>query len=119
IHVGQDDMSVKDIRERFPDKIIGLSVSNSQEVEHSPLELVDYIGAGPVFATTTKEDAKTPVGIEWVINLWNRFPVRHIVVIGGSNVDKANSVIEEGADGVSVNSAITKAKNIKEAVHKL
>jgi len=119
IHVGQDDMSVKDIRERFPDKIIGLSVSNSQEVEHSPLELVDYIGAGPVFATTTKEDAKTPVGIEWVKNLRNRFPLLPIVGIGGITVDNAHSVIEAGADGVSVISAITKAKNIKEAVHKL
>src|SRR5699024_5178048 len=100
-------------------KIIGLSVSNSHEVEHSPLELVDYIGAGPVFATTTKEDAKTPVGIEWVKNLRNRFPLLPIVGIGGITIDNAHSVIEAGADGVSVISAITKAKNIKEAVHKL
>src|SRR5699024_1615723 len=68
IDVGQDDVSVKDIRERYRDKVIGLSVSNSHEVEHSPLELVDYLVAGPVFATTTKGDARTPVSIEWVIN---------------------------------------------------
>src|SRR5699024_2662135 len=61
IHVGQGDMSVKEIRKQFPDKVIGLSISNDQELKQSPIDLIDYVGAGAVFSTTTKEDAKNAV----------------------------------------------------------
>lgn len=54
IHVGQDDMPVKEVRTRFSDKIIGLSISTQEELDRSPLELVDYIGVGPIFTTSTK-----------------------------------------------------------------
>lgn len=119
IHVGQDDMPVEDLYKKFPNKIIGLSVSNNDEVNQSPIELVDYIGAGPMFTTTTKEDAKKPVGVEWIKTLRNRFPLLPIVGIGGITIENAHSVIEAGADGVSIISAITKAENIKKTVRKL
>src|SRR5699024_4793790 len=49
VHVGQDDSSVKMIRERFPNLIIGLSISSRHELTNSPVHLIDYIGAGTVF----------------------------------------------------------------------
>src|SRR5690625_7324325 len=66
IHVGQDDTPIDEIQRQFPNKIIGLSVSNNQEVTQSPIELIDYIGAGPIYATGTIEDAKPPVGVKWI-----------------------------------------------------
>ncbi|WP_449354558.1 thiamine phosphate synthase [Virgibacillus natechei] len=119
IHVGQDDQAVKTIRALFPDKIVGLSVSNSREVADSPLSLVDYVGAGPVFATSSKWDAKEAVGVEWIATLREQFPTLPIVGIGGITTQNAASVIEAGADGVSVISAITKSKNINEVVQSL
>ncbi|MBP1968419.1 thiamine-phosphate pyrophosphorylase [Virgibacillus natechei] len=119
IHVGQDDSSVEEIRKHFPDKIIGLSLSNADEVAKSPISIIDYIGAGPVFATNSKADAKATVGVEWMTALRKQFPDLPIVGIGGITTDNANSVIKAGADGVSVISAITKAKNTKEAVRAL
>ncbi|UJL46801.1 thiamine phosphate synthase [Virgibacillus sp. NKC19-16] len=119
IHVGQNDQSVKMIRALFPDKIIGLSVSNSHEVTSSPISLVDYVGAGPVFTTSSKADAKKAVGQEWITALREQFPSLPIVGIGGITLKNAASVIEAGADGVSVISAITKAKNINEVVQSL
>lgn len=119
IHVGQDDMPVTELRTLFPDKIIGLSVSNDEEVNRSSLDVVDYIGAGPMFATSTKEDAKEPVGVEWIKSLKANFPHLPIVGIGGITVDNAYDVIHAGADGVSVISAITKSDNIAETVEKL
>src|SRR5690625_6870281 len=41
IHVGQEDEDVELIRERFPDKIIGLSISNEEELKQSPIHLID------------------------------------------------------------------------------
>lgn len=119
IHVGQDDMPVEKIREQFPDKIIGLSVSNDDEVRSSPIELVDYLGAGPVFATSSKQDAKQPVGVEWIQTLKDRYPLLPVVGIGGINTSNAHSVIEAGANGVSFISAVTETDDIAKALKKL
>ncbi|GGN59237.1 thiamine phosphate synthase [Oceanobacillus indicireducens] len=119
IHVGQDDQSVKELREMFPNKIIGLSVSNQDELNNSALEYVDYIGAGPVFLTTTKVDAKSSVGLDWIRFLRAEFPEFPIVGIGGINTTNASSVLKAGANGVSFISAVTRAEDIKEAVSKL
>lgn len=119
IHVGQDDISVTYLRGRFPTKLIGLSVSNADEVANSPMKLVDYIGAGPMYSTSTKEDAKSAVGPEWIFQLRKQFPNLPIVGIGGITTSNAKTVIEAGADGVAVISAITKAGNITGAVESL
>ncbi|MGM8364962.1 thiamine phosphate synthase [Virgibacillus sp. W0181] len=119
IHVGQDDSHVAKIRKRFPDKIIGLSVANVSEVHKSPIHLVDYIGAGPVFATKTKTDAKDAVGTKWIQTLRTMFPLLPIVGIGGITAENAASVITAGADGVCTISAITKAQDIQAVVDEL
>ncbi|WP_010530593.1 thiamine phosphate synthase [Lentibacillus jeotgali] len=70
IHVGQDDMPVGEIRKRLPHKLIGLSVSTNQELNESPIESVDYFGAGPIFSTTTKETVKIPAIMpDWLLRL--------------------------------------------------
>lgn len=119
IHVGQDDRSPKELREKFPDKLIGLSISNESELDNSPVQFIDYIGAGPIFETPSKEDAKKVVGTEWITVLKNRLPNIPIVGIGGITPENAQEVLDAGADGVAIISAITKSANIKRAVNKL
>ena len=119
IHVGQGDMSVEEIRKRFPNKIIGLSISNREELTQSPIDLIDYVGAGAVFPTLSKEDAKDAVGLQWIETLRKELPSLPIVGIGGITTDNAHKVLEAGADGVSVISAITKADNVKCVISKL
>lgn len=119
IHVGQSDTSVLEIRTKFPQKFIGLSVSNIDELVQSPIDLVDYIGAGPIFPTETKKDIKIPVGTDWIKKLRSKLPLLPIVGIGGINTENASSVIEAGADGVSFISVVTKSKDVKETVQKL
>ncbi|MCA0969430.1 thiamine phosphate synthase [Halobacillus litoralis] len=119
IHVGQSDQDVSYIKRHYPEWIVGLSVSNAEEVLHSPINQVDYLGAGPLFQTTTKEDAKEAVGLKWIKRLRGWYPHVPIVGIGGINTRNAASVIEAGADGVAVISAITKADSVNEAVRDL
>lgn len=119
IHVGQEDVSVKEVRRIFPNTIVGLSVSNKKELANSPLPMVDYIGAGPIFSTNTKADAKKAVGATWIRELRREYPDLPIVGIGGIHTTNAAEVIEAGADGVSVISVITKARNIREVVKAL
>jgi thiamine-phosphate pyrophosphorylase len=119
IHVGQEDISVEELRRIYPQLLIGLSVSNEQELFNSSLSIIDYIGAGPVYATNTKSDAKKAVGIQWIQTVRRKYPDLPIVGIGGITTINAASVMEAGADGVSVISVITNAKNIKKTVKAL
>lgn len=116
IHVGQDDTPVEYLRERYPNLIIGLSISNHEELAKSNTGVIDYAGAGPIFSTMTKEDAKEVVGLDWIYQLRYEVPLLPIVGIGGINESNAAQVIEAGADGVSVISAIAHSNNIAKTV---
>src|SRR5699024_67350 len=119
IHVGQDDMPIEEIKNLYPNKIIGLSISNREELNQSPVDLIDYIGDVAVVTTTTKKDAKAAVGLEWIKTLRSEFQDLPIVGSGGITTHNAHKVREAGADGISVISAITEAENITEVVRSL
>lgn len=116
IHVGQNDTSVEFLREKYPHLIIGLSIGTEAELKKSNLDVVNYIGVGPIFPTNSKADAKIAIGTNWITKLKKSYPALPIVGIGGINESNAHNVIAAGADGVSVISAITKSKNIKNTV---
>ena len=62
-HVGQDDMAVADARRLLgPQAIIGLSIKTVAQAEAAPLDLLDYVGIGGVFATTSKDNPNPPIG---------------------------------------------------------
>lgn len=116
IHVGQDDKDIKSFAHDFKGKIIGLSISNVNEYEKSDFTFVNYIGVGPMYATTSKDDANQPVGPEMIPQLRYYIKDFPIVAIGGINIDNTSAIMEAGADGVSVISAITKSKDITNTV---
>jgi thiamine-phosphate pyrophosphorylase len=106
LHVGQDDLPSQIARERLgPDKIIGLSIESedvAQKVDHN---IVDYVGIGPVFATATKPDHKPAIGFDGLQNLVRMVGLPS-VAIGGLKGEHILPVLESGADGVAVVSAI-------------
>ena len=62
-HVGQDDMAVEDARRLLgADAIIGLSVKTVEQAEAAPIDLLDYVGIGGVFATSSKDNPSPPIG---------------------------------------------------------
>src|ERR1700694_608547 len=67
VHIGQNDLPPDIARKLlWPQALIGLSVSNAQQVDHAnPLgTMIDYVGVGPVFDTPTKPDASAACGID-------------------------------------------------------
>src|SRR5215475_8775546 len=63
VHVGQDDMAVADARRLLGERaIIGLSVKTPAQAREVPLDLLDYVAIGGVFATTSKDNPDPPVG---------------------------------------------------------
>ena len=119
VHIGQSDMSYEDVRRLLgPDKIIGLSVENFEDIEAANALDVDYIGISPVYGTPTKTDTAEPFGLEGLRKAV-QMSVHPTVAIGGMNASTIGEVITAGADGVAVVSAICSAKNICEATSEL
>ncbi|MCP1315827.1 thiamine phosphate synthase, partial [Halomonas sp. 707D7] len=63
LHVGQSDAAVLKARQALGEHaILGLSINTRQELDAAPVEALDYVGLGPVFATASKQDHAAPLG---------------------------------------------------------
>ena len=119
VHVGQDDLGVDEIRKLMPNKIIGLSIGNEEELKQSKVEYVDYVGVGPVFVTQSKDDAGGAIGYEG-LELMRRFlPQMPLVAIGGIQTQHIKDVMKTNVDGVSIISAISYSDNIEKTVREM
>lgn len=119
VHIGQSDMPYEMARKLMgPDKIIGLSVENFDQVEQANSLDVDYIGISPVFATPTKTDTAAPFGLDGLRRAV-RLSKHPTVAIGGMNSSTAAEVMAAGTDGIAVVSAIVCAESPREASRQL
>lgn len=118
VHLGQDDIPVAEARKLAgEDFIIGATAHNVKEALAAEKAGADYLGCGAVFATTTKKDT-VPLGLDGLRAIRQ---VVHIPIVGIAGITAQNfgQVLETGANGVAVVSAILGAPNIRDAVTKL
>ena len=119
VHIGQSDMPYEAARRLLgPDKIIGLSVENMDQVLEANSLDVDYIGVSPVFATPTKTDTALPFGLDGLRQA-SELSIHPTVAIGGMNKSNARDAIRSGAQGVALVSAIVCAPDPEEAAREL
>jgi len=119
VHLGQEDLPPRDARRTLPaSTLLGLSTHDAGQVEAAAEEPVDYIAIGPVFPTRTKADARPTVGLAGVRSARARTRLP-LVAIGGITADNARAVIEAGADGVAVLSAVLAGEDVEAAVRRL
>ncbi len=114
VHLGPDDMTVADARALLGrDAIVGLSVKSVADAEAAPVELIDYVGSGGVYATLSKQQKSAPIGpaglARIVAALHARAPKLPIAGIAGIDAGNAAEVIGAGADGIAVISALSLA----------
>ena len=115
VHVGQKDMPVAMVRSMIgPGKIIGLSITNHEQVARPDAALPDYLGMGPLYAQTTKADASTPLGVEGFRAL-RAATGKPVIAIGGLNAGNSGPVLAAGANGLAVVSAIVSAEDPRAA----
>ena len=117
VHVGQDDMPVEIVKEIAPHLIVGVSASNLREALEGERGGADYIGAGSVFPTRTKEDARL-LGLEGLKEIVRNVHIP-VVAIGGINHENVREVLKVGVDGVAVISAILGAEDVVEATRRM
>lgn len=124
VHIGWDDMAPADARRLLgPDAIIGLTINSPQRADATDLSLIDYAGIGGVYGTTSKQTKNKPIGNEGMARvieaLRRRNPGFQTCGIAGINAGNAAPVIAAGADGVSVISALSLAKDPQAATREL
>ena len=106
VHLGAEDGDINSVRSALGEQaIIGRSIDRPEDCETGH----DYFGLGPIFNTTdTKQDTGPVVGLAQLRGWRERIP-GPLVAIGGMSVERAPAVIQAGADGVAVVSAICDA----------
>ena len=119
VHIGQSDMPYEDARRLLgAEKIIGLSVENFEDLERANALDVDYVGISPVYGTPTKSDTAEPFGLEGLRRAV-AMSAHPTVAIGGMNASTIAEVMQAGADGVAVVSAICSAPSPRKAAEEL
>ncbi len=113
VHVGQDDQSVADVRQRSgANCLVGKSTHSLAQAKRAVGEGADYIGWGPLFATPTKPEYK-PIGLE-EIDAVHRAVALPIFCIGGVKLENLPAVIAAGARRVVIVSGLLQAADIAE-----
>ncbi len=124
VHIGQDDMPAVEARRLLGrDAIIGLSLTTPQHAREAPLDYLDYVAIGAVFATGSKGDANAPIGLDGLREIVRAVRARHagmpICAISGITEGNAGEVIAAGSDGVAVISALSLANDPAAAARSL
>jgi len=118
-HVGRSDMRAGEARSILgPDAILGVSATCAREAAEVDPDLVDYVGLGPIFPTPSKADATAPIGLDGLEKAVRLCPVP-IVAIGGISARNVAGVIEAGAAGIAVISAVASASDMDTATRDL
>jgi thiamine-phosphate pyrophosphorylase len=116
VHLGQQDLPLADARMVVGQQmLIGLSTHTLEQAVQAEIDGADYIGFGPIFATTTKSDPDAVVGLEGLRQVRARVRLP-IVAIGGITTHIAGDVVRGGADGVAVISAVMAAPDPASAI---
>jgi thiamine-phosphate pyrophosphorylase len=120
VHIGWDDMAPADARRLLgANAIIGLTINSAARADATELDLIDYAGIGGIYGTTSKVTGNSPIGLAGMTRvieaLHRRKPGFLTCGIAGINASNAAPVIEAGADGVSVISALSMAPDPRAA----
>lgn len=118
VHVGQDDMDAERARRLLgPDRILGVSVHNVQEALEAEKNGADYLGAGAVFSTSTKEDANA-LSMETLREICAAVHIP-VVAIGGITEQNVLQLAGSGISGAAVVSAVFGSADIAAAASRL
>ncbi len=119
VHLGDEDFPVSLARTLLgPHRIIGASAGSVEEAMAGYRSGADYLGCGPVYATASKPDAGPAAGLELIRLVRAAVPVP-LIGIGGIDASNAGQVLEAGAHGIAVISAVCASSRPDEATRRL
>ncbi len=102
LHLGQEDLPIEEARKIVGDTIgIGLSTHSLDQAWKALQKNPDYIGFGPIYSTTTKENPDPTVGTEALSEVIQFSPVP-VVALGGIFPDNLEPVLRAGARNIAL-----------------
>ena len=124
VHLGRTDLDPATARAILgPEAILGVTIHHGHEARAVPAGVATYAGLGPVFPTGSKDPGDPPLGPEGLARLVAEVRAAHpglpLCGIAGIAAVNAPSVIEAGADGVAVISALFLAEDVEAAARRL
>ena len=115
LHIGQSDLPLQAARKIAGGKLfIGVSAGTVEDALAAEKDGADYLGAGAVFPTGSKDDVGDAIGLEGLARICAAVKIP-VIGIGGIGLANAADVIKSGAAGIAVISAILAQKDIKAA----
>jgi len=120
-HLGQDDPPLDRLRAVLPPGfLLGISVGSAAEAQRVHDWPADYWSVGPCYATASKPDAGTALGVAGMAGLARRAPPgTPVVAIGGITAANAAPLVHGGATGVAVIAAVLGASDPERAAREL
>ncbi len=119
VHLGQEDIPLEAARKMLGSMaIIGVSAACVEEAIEAERGGADYLGVGPIFPTPSKDDAGEPIGLDGLKEIRRAVNIP-LIAIGGINQDNLEAVMEAGADGAAVISAVAGAEDMVAAARRL
>lgn len=120
VHLGQEDLDNADLNAIQEAGLrLGISTHNEQELARAKSLRPSYIALGHIFPTTTKAMPSSPQGLEALKQQVENTPDYPTVAIGGISLERVPDVIATGVGSVALVSAITKAKDWRQATAQL
>jgi thiamine-phosphate pyrophosphorylase len=106
VHLGQDDFPIPLARTLLgEDRVIGGSAGTLEEALKCQSEGADYVGVGPVYATTSKHDAGPASGLSLLKRVLVHVSLP-LIAIGGITAENVPEVMASGIHGIAVISAV-------------
>ncbi|AXF54737.1 thiamine phosphate synthase [Salicibibacter kimchii] len=114
VHVGQGDFPLIEARKLLgKDKVIGISTHTIEEAIEAEQYGADYIGVGPVFDSSSKDDTEKEIGVDGLKEITDHVSIP-TVAIGGIKLSNAADVAATGVSGVAVISEIVTSDHIED-----
>lgn len=114
IHLSQNSIPVDAVKKITKNTLlIGVSTHNIEEAINAEKVGADFITFGPIYRTTSKPEYKNTTGVDIIRDLKMHISIP-ILAVGGIKPNRVKEVIDVGADGIALISAILASKNIHE-----
>lgn len=115
VHLGRTDFPVNEARLILgKNKLIGATANSLKEVEAGAAAGADYIGYGPIFYSDSKANLASIQGLDGLKKACSMVDIP-VIAIAGITADRVIEVLEAGAYGVAIMSAISTANSPRQA----
>ena len=117
VHLTEASVKVSDVKNKFPNLIVGVSTHSIEEARLADRQSADFITFSPIYETPSKSNYGPPQGLAPLRQVTQSVHLP-VLALGGITLNRVPECLEHGAFGVSVISDIWDSTDIKQHSYK-